>query len=136
MLGFFLLFFFFLLLFCFVFFAAFFTHTQTLVSRGSDDEEGASVKGSKSFNGAFKFEEEEEDPQRRVSREKKNRTSKFIRRIFKRKSITPVPTKKYDGATSRKISHGDSLDSPDPVVSSNRGRCLTTSMSMPDITRE
>lgn len=112
------------------------THHQARVSRGSDDEDTGVkewLKGARSFDELSDFH----DPQNPVFREKKSRTSKLISRIFKRKTLTPGSLKmKKGGSTLKMFNNRDSSVSDGSPMSGNRERCLTASISMPDITGE
>lgn len=100
-------------------------------SKASDDEyEGkAWLKTSKSFDNL-------DDINRKLGKDqmlpKKGKTARFITRIFKRKSVTPAILKRSKGKSS-KGSQRDSMMSAASSVSENRERCLTASISMPDI---
>lgn len=112
-----------------------YSYTQIHVSRDSDDEDTGVkewLKGSKSYDELSDFRDEE-DHQRVVSRGKKSRTSKFISRFFKHKTMTPRSTKRSKGGN---MPNRDSSISNRSSMNENRENCLTASVSMPDITGE
>ena len=109
-------------------------------SKTSDDEdyEGkAWLRTSKSFDNLTRVDS---PPKLHKDKKSKSKTPKFITRIFKRKSVTPASLRRGEkGGKSVKArgdqrdSYRDSYVSTASSVSESRERCLTASMSMPDI---
>ena len=91
------------------------------------------MKASKSFDDLNIINLKQEEAAIRDT--KKSRTSRFITRIFKRKSMSPA-TVKRSKAKSIKDPQRDSTVSTASSVSESRERCLTASVSMPDISGE
>ncbi len=101
-----------------------------------DDDNSAWLTGSKSCDELNEANEEEVDPRRVVDREKNSRTSKLIKRIFKRKTMTPGSMKQSKlGGGSTMMVHRSSKTSNDDVFMDREG-ALMASISMPDIASE
>ncbi len=68
---------------------------------------------------------------------KKGKTSRFISRIFKRRTMNSATVKRSKNEKSKTLhpSHRESgVSNEMESISENRERCLTASISMPDIT--
>ena len=90
------------------------------------------MKASKSFDdlNAINLKKEMD-----AKDKKKTRTSRFITRIFKRRSMSPATVKRSKGKSVKDPQRG-SVASTASSVSESRERGLTASMSLPDITSE
>jgi ERCC4-type nuclease len=104
-------------------------------SRDADEEyEGkAWLKTSRSFDQLNTISSKQEIE----TVAKKSRTTKLISRIFKRKSVTPASQKRAKVKPTKHSNNRESVVSNVSNVSAqSRERCLTASMSMPDISSE